>query len=96
MRVNRQVVQLLLDSDMPLKGAIERGVGRSTAQALRLIAMAIDRPGTRVIATDHHGSLRANENMVHRCADMVTALNLRGFTFNAASSTMQCDFSEEI
>lgn len=55
----------------------ERMTGRSTAQALHYLSMAINNPGTPVQIIDHHGSNQANINLMNLIFDIASTLGLR-------------------
>ena len=62
-----------------------RGTGRTTVQALRAIAYAIEHPGDQLYPQDHNGTGTANRELVRVIRRMVEALNLQHFTFTAES-----------
>lgn len=63
----------------------DRATGRTTAQAHRLIAEAMSRPGVAVNTVDHHGSTAANEHLCRLTNDLVNQLGYRGFTFTVST-----------
>lgn len=94
MRVNRDIVRMMLDNGTPLKYGVDRAVGRTTALALRALADAIDNPGKEIRPTDHYRSFSADRNLLRVCAGMVEKLGLQKFTIN--QQTLRCDFSEAL
>lgn len=66
-------------------GLEQRRTGRSTAQGLRLIAYAIERPHTRVNIADHHGTRLADQNLAHTMKVMVQRLELQHLHFGRLS-----------
>jgi len=67
----------------------ERGTGRSTAQALRGIAAAINQPYTAIDLKDHSGTAVGNRYLMEQAKAMVTTLELKHFVFNTARGTIQ-------
>lgn len=70
----------------PAFGALEfarRATGRSTAQALAAIAVAMDTPNKWVQPQDHHGTHRADAWLVNQVAEIVGKLGYKGFEFRA-------------
>ncbi len=60
---------------------VERGTGRTTAAALRLLAHAIEHPYQWHNIRDHFGTRHANEEMRRRMQDMVSCLGLQYMHF---------------
>jgi len=60
---------------------VERCTGRTTAQALRMVAYCLNNPHVTIRPKDHHGTTPANEMLVDRCRYVVESLGLRGFGF---------------
>ena len=94
MRFNRTLLDQVLKRGDPIAVAVDRQTGRSTAQALRFLAFAIDNPGTQVQVRDHHGTLQADSELTMVCRSIVKDLRLTGFTFT--KTTLVCRFSEVI
>jgi hypothetical protein len=65
----------------------ERCTGRTTAQALRLLAEAISNPHTRITIVDHHPTVMAATNLRRLMQDMVHILQLEHMQFTATSVT---------
>lgn len=63
----------------------ERRTGRSTAQGLELIAVAIAHPYLRVHIRDHFGSPMADHNLTHMMQVMVQRLELEHMHFGLLS-----------
>lgn len=58
-----------------------RATGRSTAQALRLIAQCIESPRTWYACLDHHGTRLSHANLRHTAQGLVSDMGLRYFKF---------------
>lgn len=58
----------------------DRHTGRSTAQALRLIANAIENPEKLLIIEDHHGTTNADYSLQHTVQKMIDLLEFKHFT----------------
>jgi hypothetical protein len=67
----------------------ERATGRSTAQALRAIAAAINQPYTAIDLKDHSGTPGGNRYLLEQAKKMVAQLELKHFVFNTARTTIQ-------
>lgn len=66
----------------------ERGTGRSTAQALRYIASAIENPYEVIQVRDHHGSTQSDEHLCQVIHSMVCGLGLKHFYISGKQRTM--------
>lgn len=60
-----------------------RCTGRSTAQALRLLAEAIQQPGVTIKITDHFPTVSADRELMHTMQGMVDRLGLEHMVFKA-------------
>lgn len=67
---------------------VTRRTGRSTMQALRLLASAIESPRLPVPITDHRGTLQADRALMSMMKDMVDVLGLREMYFNLGNMTV--------
>ncbi len=94
MKINRAHVAYLIEQGSSLKGVAERHTGRSTIQALRCIALAIENPGTKIKVSDHYGTINANKLLCDQVREMVSQMCLRDFTFT--QDTVSCDFASVI
>jgi len=64
-----------------------RRTGRSTAQALRLLAKAIETPHVKVYIKDHHGSEPAHRNLRYMMQGMAEKLGLEHMQFTQDTVT---------
>ncbi len=94
MKINRTLVAALIERGSPLKGIADRQTGRSTIQALRYIALAMENPGTEMKIRDHYQTTEANRRLCDRVRRMVNQMCLRDFTFT--QDTIRCDFASVI
>lgn len=58
----------------------KRGTGRSTAQALRAIADAIDNPHQPIDLVDHSGQRGGHEYLANATAHLIREMKLTGFS----------------
>lgn len=94
MRFNRTLLMQVLQRGDPIAHAVNRRTGRSTVRALRLLAEAIDNPGTILQVSDHHETVKADAELTTLCRQITEVLNLSDFTFTR--TTLVCKFAEVI
>jgi hypothetical protein len=94
MKINKTLVAALIAQGGNLRGVADRQTGRSTIQALRYIALAIENPGTVYKIADHYGTVQANRLLCDQIHKMVSQMCLRDFTFT--QDTIRCDFASVI
>lgn len=66
----------------------QRGTGRTTAIALKLLAAAIENPGRFILVEDHHGTPEANKMLLAKMENMAFDLGLKHLEFNKSSPTV--------
>ncbi len=66
-----------------------RRTGRSTAQALRFLAYAMESPGSLVNVRDHHGTPESDRYLMQTIADMIEKLGLSHFEFGKRDRTLK-------
>lgn len=94
MKINRTIVANLIAQDSSLRGIADRQTGRSTIQALRYIALAIESPGVDIRVRDHYDHMVCHRQLCDRIREMVSQMGLRDFTFT--QDTIRCDFASVI
>lgn len=67
----------------------DRGLGRTTACALRAITAAIDTPNLWIRLRDHHGG--SDSSIWHCTQDLVDRMGLLGFEFNRPKNSIRFD-----
>lgn len=95
-KVNRSLLAWALKEGQPLAGLAGRATGRSTAQALRLIAEAIEHPGEWVLCLDHHASAKANFSLQALAIELKTRVGLSEFKVGIHNGfpAIMCTFAE--
>lgn len=66
-----------------------RRTGRSTRQALRIIAEAITNPCREYVVIDHFGTHQASKLLLWRIAELAEKMELIGFVFNQTKLTVR-------
>lgn len=62
----------------------DRHTGRTTAQAFKYIARALDSPGLKFKVKDHYPEPKAHRRLLRFICDIVQKENLKGFIVNPA------------
>lgn len=66
----------------------ERRTGRSTRQALKYIALAMEQVGCPIRIRDHHGTHLADTELFYTIQRMITKLEFKHFTLNHSQLTL--------
>ncbi len=82
-------------SGIPWEELQDRRSGRSTGLALIAIGQALTHPGEEIRIKDHYDSREADELLMRTTFDLVSKLELEGFTFNKAYKFIRFDLLED-
>lgn len=65
-----------------------RHTGRSTRQALKYIALAMEQVGCPIRVRDHHGTYLADRELLNTIHQMIGKLGFKHFTLNSTQLTL--------